>query len=57
MILLTKIGMSEGNVILGRGRISNGEFEFGYTESGISVIFPCKCVQQAVRYRSLKGRR
>lgn len=57
MILLTKIGMSEGNVILGGRRISNDESEFGYTESEMSVIFPCKCVQQAVRYRSLKGRR
>lgn len=57
MILLTEIGTSEGNAALGGGRISNGEFEFGHTESEIFVRSPCKGVQQAVRYKSLKGRR
>lgn len=45
MILLTEIAASEESVVLGRGKISNGEFEFGHTESEIAMIFPCKDVQ------------
>lgn len=44
MILLIEIGILEGNVVLGGGRISNGEFEFGYIEFEIFVRFLCKGV-------------